>query len=796
MTDKFINRSLIMNTHFLRIATTLLIFSALAYSAEWKFSSSINVAPNPVDAREQNNPRVAFDNDSILLVVWQQGKNEIGRGLGDIFAARITVHGTLLDNTPLVLCNQVELQERPCVSYNGSCFLVVWSDLRSGKHWDVYGARVSRDGTIMDPNGFVIAGGLASQSWPDVAPDGDSGFVVAYQSASTAGTIEDRFNRIGVASVRNNGNVTDFGDLPNLVGDSRGDKLDGGTVALASVGGVFYIGWRDHRHVAQGNGMEVGQYAVFSKGNDSVKVLSRNQADWGDMQFRFATDGISTAFITTCQVAGRGHAVYEPRAHLFNINTGATALMDPNPDDDGYIYHSRALRTIFPFWDIGSNGFLPMAPAYYKGKYVVLTRSEAYNKNVDGDKELHISAYISPATGVKTGATFTHMMPYPMFNLNAVGTPEGVCLVYENRESPTNHHIAAIFVKDTANDTVKPTVLSVSNTSATNLAVEFSEPIDKATAQTLSNYVLTGSVSVLSAIPGGDQRTVNLTTSAMTYNTNYTLTVSNVKDLADPQNTMNPASIDFTCVRPADIGNPSFESPVISGFQYRPTDPSWIFTGGAGIQHNGSEFQAPNAPDGVQGAFLQNVSSVTQQISLDSGTFQVKFQVARRGTNTQTVKVYLDSGEIGSITPSSAIYSEFISNGITVPAGSYQLKIAGTVTTGDNTAFVDNIRVAPGLGSAIESDVLHEEKVSLGTSPNPFNPMVNISVTGLHPGAELKIININGKMVANLTSALNAKSGKGGRSVAWDATGNASGVYVVVLRNGKTELRKKALLVR
>ena len=55
---------------------------------------------------------------------------------------------------------------------------------------------------------------------------------------------------------------------------------------------------------------------------------------------------------------------------------------------------------------------------------------------------------------------------------------------------------------------------------------------------------------------------------------------------------------------PSGIQNGSFETPSIASYAYRPSS-SWTFIGNAGIQHNGSAWGAPNAPDGVQTAFLQ-----------------------------------------------------------------------------------------------------------------------------------------------------------------------------------------------
>src|SRR3989339_256477 len=96
-----------------------------------------------------------------------------------------------------------------------------------------------------------------------------------------------------------------------------------------------------------------------------------------------------------------------------------------------------------------------------------------------------------------------------------------------------------------------------------------------------------------------------------------------------------------------------------------------------------------------------------------------------------------------------------------------------------------------------EPGTMDLENHSLTVAPNPFNPSVNIKVAGWKNGTELKILNINGKVVVNLTTVLNNGSQKSGlRQVSWNASGHASGVYVVMLKNGNSKLKQKVMLIR
>ena len=123
-------------------------------------------------------PKVAH-NGTNFLVVWQDGRNTSN----DIYGARVSSTGTVLDTSGLALSTATGNQERPVLTHNGLHFLVVWEDSRVGRP-EIYGARVDSTGTVVDPSGIAIAT-LAMptsdfKSEPTVTHDGDS-FVVAWE---------------------------------------------------------------------------------------------------------------------------------------------------------------------------------------------------------------------------------------------------------------------------------------------------------------------------------------------------------------------------------------------------------------------------------------------------------------------------------------------------------------------------------------------------------------------------------------------------------------------------------------
>jgi hypothetical protein len=73
------------------------------------------------------------------------------------------VRAHLLGRQGIRLVQSKSLTDRPSVASDGDGFLVVWDDLRNGRDWDVYGARVTGDGKTPDPDGFLVAGGEHNQ---------------------------------------------------------------------------------------------------------------------------------------------------------------------------------------------------------------------------------------------------------------------------------------------------------------------------------------------------------------------------------------------------------------------------------------------------------------------------------------------------------------------------------------------------------------------------------------------------------------------------------------------------------
>ncbi len=128
----------------------------------------------------QGSPAVTFDGTN-YFVVWSDSRG----GNGDIFGARVTRYGVVLDTSGLALVVDVAEQAAPAVVYDGANILIVWEDTRSDPFGDIYGARITSEGAMLDSSGFAISGATNWQGSPAVAL-GDTNVLVVWHDARTS----------------------------------------------------------------------------------------------------------------------------------------------------------------------------------------------------------------------------------------------------------------------------------------------------------------------------------------------------------------------------------------------------------------------------------------------------------------------------------------------------------------------------------------------------------------------------------------------------------------------------------
>ena len=195
---------------------------------EFLLDTSITRAPAPGD---QDMPAIAFDGTN-FLVVWHDERE----GSYDIYGARVTADGVVMDPSGIVVSAATSDQLYPAVAFDGTDFLVVWQDERSGES-DIYGARMTKDGAVLDPSGIAVSTAAYDQSFPAVSFDGTN-FLVVWQDER-----EDEFGDIYGARVSMAGAVLD----PTGIAICR-VVYDQMFPAVAFDGANFLVVWEDERN--------------------------------------------------------------------------------------------------------------------------------------------------------------------------------------------------------------------------------------------------------------------------------------------------------------------------------------------------------------------------------------------------------------------------------------------------------------------------------------------------------------------------------------------------------------------
>lgn len=129
---------------------------------------------------EQEYPAIASDGTN-SLVVWVHK----GSATWDIYGILIDENGNAIDPFGIPICTAIYRQVSPAVAFNGSYYLVAWTDERNGTDYNIYGTRISLDGQVLDPAGIPICTADSSQRVPSVTSDGTNFLVVWYDERFT-----------------------------------------------------------------------------------------------------------------------------------------------------------------------------------------------------------------------------------------------------------------------------------------------------------------------------------------------------------------------------------------------------------------------------------------------------------------------------------------------------------------------------------------------------------------------------------------------------------------------------------
>ncbi len=129
-------------------------------------------------AQESYMPAIAFDGTD-YLVVWEDDRSGVDFG---IYGTKLTPAGQVLNPGGITVSDEDYHQLEPCIAYDGNVYAVAWQDLRNSLDYRVYATRVTTSGAVLDPAGVPISGGLGHETNPAIASAASGQFLLAYSS--------------------------------------------------------------------------------------------------------------------------------------------------------------------------------------------------------------------------------------------------------------------------------------------------------------------------------------------------------------------------------------------------------------------------------------------------------------------------------------------------------------------------------------------------------------------------------------------------------------------------------------
>lgn len=175
-------------------------------------------------------PSISFDGTR-YLVAWQV--EPAAAAATDIAGTRVDTAGAILDPTPIAISNAADSQLAPAVAYDGSAFLVAWTDLRDPSYAQIRVTAVQGTGAVTDPDGVLIPGAAHPQDRVAIASDGTASLVV---------WSDVRFGAPDIYGARVQGGAV-LDPSPILIAAAAG----GQRAPSVAYNGSYLVAWRDER---------------------------------------------------------------------------------------------------------------------------------------------------------------------------------------------------------------------------------------------------------------------------------------------------------------------------------------------------------------------------------------------------------------------------------------------------------------------------------------------------------------------------------------------------------------------
>ena len=132
--------------------------------------------------------------------------NDRRTGASDVYGARVSAAGALVDPTGFPIWIGAGDQKNPGVAFNGTNYLVAWSSAPALGNGQLVAARVSPAGVVLDPSGIVVNANTRSDVEPSLTSNGSDFFVTwRHGSPEVAGARVPEKGRAFALAVRQRG---------------------------------------------------------------------------------------------------------------------------------------------------------------------------------------------------------------------------------------------------------------------------------------------------------------------------------------------------------------------------------------------------------------------------------------------------------------------------------------------------------------------------------------------------------------------------------------------------------------
>jgi hypothetical protein len=190
----------------------------------------------PMSADWHYDPSGAFDGTD-FLAVWIEDR---GGQVSAVSAARISGDGTVLDPVGFPVDTTPTGKYSTAAAFGDAVYLVAWADARDSTGYDIYCARIGTDGSVLDPGGIPVCREAFDQDYPDISFDGTN-FLVVWHDNRT-----DMRGNIYAARVRPDGVVLD----PNGFAVAASDSFDDSPPAVCFSGSDHLVTWQGFEYSA------------------------------------------------------------------------------------------------------------------------------------------------------------------------------------------------------------------------------------------------------------------------------------------------------------------------------------------------------------------------------------------------------------------------------------------------------------------------------------------------------------------------------------------------------------------